>query len=106
MREVPLEAEPQNYARVMVLARQLLAIGAIDVWPHAVRAMADDGLEMTDLVQLIKTGRVRPNSHSKPADRWRWVIEGETVDNGPAACVVQIDDDLGVVTVYALRRRR
>jgi hypothetical protein len=101
---VPIE-DPTNYRRVMQRIKKLLADGTYLILPHAKAEAANDGLEDTDVVNIIRTGAIKPNSHSMGRTGWRYVVQGESVDRGRAACVVEVTGTLIVVTVYALRRR-
>jgi hypothetical protein len=99
---IPLE-DPLNYRRVMRRIKGLLEEGTLIIGAHAREEMAKDDLDDTDVLNVIRTGTIRPNSHSRPKGRWRYVVEGTTVDAGRAACVVEVNGGLIVVTVFALK---
>lgn len=101
---VPLE-DPLNYRRVMQRIRKLLEEGTLYIPPHARQEMARDGLDETDVINMIRTGFIKPNSHSNPHGYWRYVVEGSSVDKGRASCVVELERKLVVVTVFALKGR-
>ena len=101
---VPFE-DPTNYRRVMQRIKRLLADGTYLILPHAKAEATNDDLDDTDIVNIIRTGTIRANSHSMGRNGWRYVVEGESIDRGRAACVVEVTGTLIVVTVYALRRR-
>jgi len=62
------------------------------------------GINTLDLQHLIRYGRVA--EHSQPAERWRYRVDGTTVEGVRAACVVEIDGRLVIITVIALGPRR
>jgi hypothetical protein len=103
---VPFE-DPANYRRAMQRIKKLLADGSYFIQPHAREEAAKDGFDDTDVLNVIKTGFIRPNSHSRGRNGgWVYAIDGQSVDKGRAACVVEVVGTLLVVTVYALRGRR
>jgi pentose-5-phosphate-3-epimerase len=102
---IPFE-DPLNYRRVMQRIRSLLEEGTIFITPHAREEMAKDDLDDTDVIHILGVGSIRPGSHSKPRAHWRYVVEGQSVDRRKAACVVEVEGGMVVVTVFALRGRR
>jgi len=93
--------DPTNYLVVQRRIKSLWQKGVVEIRPHAVRQMEERKLDTNDLERLIKYGQIV--EHSKPGELWRFVINGTTTDNVRAACVVELNGRLIVVTV--MRRR-
>ncbi len=90
----PLSAR-QAMERIRILWKE----GFVAILPHAQERMRQRHIDMQDLAHLIRFGRIV--EHSKPAQQWRYKIEGASVDGEKSACVVEIDGTLIVVTVIA-----
>jgi hypothetical protein len=99
---VPLE-DPTNYRRVFQQIKKLWADGYVEILPHAQERMKEQGLDTTDLQHLIRYGRI--TDHSRPKDLWRYKIDGTSVDGAKTACLVEIDDNLMIVTVISPSKR-
>ena len=97
--------DPENYRRVMQRIRGLISEdgGTLVILPNARKAMDADGLDENDVLNIVNTGRIRPGSHSKPSERWRFLIEGQSVDSGLARCVVEVNGSVVVVWVYLVK---
>jgi len=102
---VPIE-DPLNYRRVLQRIKKLLSDGTYLILPHAKAEAANDDMDDTDVVNIIRTGGIKPGSHSMGRHGWRYVVEGDSLDRGRAACVVEVTGTLIIVTVYALKGRR
>ena len=102
---IPFE-DPLNFRRVMQRIKSLLEEGTIFVTPHARAEMVNDDLDDTDVLHVLTSGSIRPGSQSKPRERWRYVVDGESVDRRSIAAVVEVEGGLVVVTVFALKRGR
>jgi hypothetical protein len=102
---VPID-DPLNYRRVLQRIKKMLSERTYFMPPHARVEAAKDGFDDQDVLNIIRTGTLKPNSHSMGRQGWRYVVEGESVDHGRAACVVEITATLIIVTVYALKKRR
>jgi hypothetical protein len=90
---------------VMRRILRLLVEGSIFIPPYARRRMNQRGLDDVDVVQILKTGAVRRNSHSLVDGAWRLVIDGATPDHSRASCVVEINGTIVIVTAYPRRTR-
>ncbi len=99
---VPIQ-DPTNFKRVEQRIRKLWEEGDVKILPHATTRMQERKIETTDIRHVIRYGRVV--DHSKPADLWRYEIEGKTVEGTKASVVVEIDGMLIVVTVKTARKR-
>lgn len=95
---VPFE-DPTNYRRVERRVRALWDEGDVEIAPHAQKRMRERKLEMTDIQNVLRYGRVV--EHSRPAELWRYAIEGKSVDGTKAKVVVEIDGSLVIVTVIS-----
>jgi hypothetical protein len=93
---VPIQ-DPTNYRRVQERIRKLWEEGAVEILPHAALRMKERKMEITDVYNVIRYGRV--TEHSKPGELWRYVVEGKTVEGTKAGVVVEIDGTLIVVTM-------
>jgi hypothetical protein len=93
---VPFEA-PENYRRVERRIKTLWESGHTEISVHAQERMKLRNLDMPDVQNVIRYGRVV--DHSKPANLWRYVIEGKSVDGKKTSVVVEINGALTIVTV-------
>jgi hypothetical protein len=73
--------------------------GSVEYSIHAVTRMQRYELTDQDVASVILTGSII--EHHRPADLWRWKIEGGCGDGHTASCVVTIEMDghLLIVTV-------
>jgi uncharacterized protein DUF4258 len=104
---MPLD-DPGNYAVVIRRIKRLLEEGEFFITPYARQRMAQRNWDELDVIQVLKTGRIRDRSHSKPNPQggWRWIVDGRDVEGKRAACVVEIRGGLVIVTVYPKTGRR
>lgn len=98
---IPLE-DPLNYRAALQRIKRLWNEGYVEILPHAQKRMRQRHLDTNDIQYIIRYGRIV--EHSQPKDLWRYTIEGTSVDGKEAACVVEIDDNLIIVTVVVKRR--
>jgi hypothetical protein len=71
--------------------------GAVVWTSHAEARMKTRKIEMTDIQHLVRYGRV--TEHSRPRFKWRYKIEGTSVDGESLRCLVEINGHLVIVTV-------
>jgi hypothetical protein len=64
--------------------------------------MLENGLDATDVQQVIGTGRIVDHSLGKGQVLWRYVFEGNTVDGAGVRVVIEVNGKVIVVTVVAL----
>ena len=102
---IPLQ-DPQNPKWVLRRIRQLWEEGTVEILPHAQERMRKWGLDILDVRHVLHYGRVTEHSQALRGDGWRYRIDGTIVDGGRAACVVEIEGTLIVVTVFSLGGRR
>ncbi len=95
---VPLPESPLHPKRAMERIRALWKDGSIMWTRHAEMVMRTRGVETTDVQHIIRYGMV--TEHSRGRHLWRYQIEGTCVDGNPAACSVEINGLLVIVTVF------
>ncbi|MEW6683942.1 MAG: DUF4258 domain-containing protein [Nitrospirota bacterium] len=101
---VPLQ-DPHNPKWVLRRIRELWEKGTVEVTPHAQERLRKWGLDIHDVRHVLRSGRVTEHSQAQRGG-WRYRIDGTIVDGGRAACVVEINGNLIVVTVFSLSVRR
>ncbi len=87
--------DPLPERRAMARIKALWNEGHVTFWTHCQEQMIERKLETTDIGNIIRTGRVVKTE--RPRQRWRYTVEG-TIENAWAACVVEINGMLIVVT--------
>ncbi len=75
--------------------RGLAGAGRVDTWDHGLDRMDERGLSEEDLFHAL---RMAVNCEAQPPDRWK--IEGPDLDGDPLTAVVEIEQDVVVVTVF------
>jgi len=104
VRDAGRPGDPTNYKRAMWRIRGLWEEGTTEYLPHARQRMRQRGVEVGDVRHTVKYGQIV--EHSRPRERWRYRIEGTSVDGDPLDVVVEVDGHLVVVTVIATDRKR
>lgn len=79
--------------------RKLWEDGSFFILPHARQRMRERKLDELDVQNVIVTGRVRQHRGK------RFKVVGKSVEGDTAACVVEIESDLIVVTVMHVRKK-
>jgi hypothetical protein len=92
--------DPENTRWAHELIRELWKAGSVEFTAHAQREMREDSLDRLDVENIIRFGRIV--EVTQPKEMWRYRIEGAAVDGRRAAVVVEIGDDLIVVTAFVL----
>lgn len=93
---IPLE-DPQNYKIAFQRIKRLWNEGHVEILPHAQKRMTQRRLDTNDIQHIIRYGRIV--EHSQPREFWRYNIAGTSVDGKKATCVVEVNDNLIIVTV-------
>jgi hypothetical protein len=93
---VPL-GNPGDYARVHRRVKRLWNDGVFEIHIHAQRAMAERGIDLLDVQHIVLYGSII--SHDLREGQWRYRIQGATVANLTASCVVALVGYLLVVSV-------
>jgi hypothetical protein len=104
VRDTGSPGDPTNYKRAMWRVRRLWEEGKTEFLPHAQLRMLQRGIEVGDVRHIVKHGRIV--EHSRPRERWRYRIEGTSVDGHPLDVVVEVNGHLVIVTVIAKVRIR
>src|SRR5437016_14656438 len=95
---IPLSEGPLHPKRAMERIKIRCRVGAAIWTPHAESVMKARHIELTDVQHIIRYGRVA--EHTRGRHRWRYRVEGTSVDGDPAACAVEINGLLVIVTVF------
>jgi hypothetical protein len=93
---VPLD-NPGDYARVHRRVKRLWNEGVFELHQHAQLAMAKRKMDVLDLQHIILRGSII--SHDFRDGQWRYRIQGGTVANVTASCVVMLVGHVLVVSV-------
>ena len=96
--------DPQDRKRALERIRKLWNDGNVEILQHAQDRMAERNFDVHDVRQIIEHGKI--SEISRPHDLWRYKISGRSVENKRAACVVELNDRLIIVTVVDLTRAR
>jgi hypothetical protein len=75
--------------------RGLAGAGQVDFWDHAFDSMDDHGLSEEDLCNALM---MAVSCEAQPPDRWK--VEGPDLEGDPWTVVVEIEQDVVVVTVF------
>ncbi len=94
--------DPLNYKRVMWRIKEIWEEGSVKFVQHANQQMKKRGLDVSDVENIIRYGRIV--EHSQPAELWRCKIEGLSLDHGKAACIVELNKRLIIITVISIKR--
>ena len=94
--------DPYDKTRVLQRIKKLLLEGEVQILFHAQEKMRIRHLDMSDVQHALRYGMI---TEITPAgERWRYRIEGKTVDGKRAGCVVEINGRMLVVTVFEIGR--
>lgn len=101
---IRLRDRPLNPNRAIQRMRRLLKEGAVS-WAVGTRGkLQDRRLDMLDVENVIRCGRVV--DRSRPYDRWRYTLQGPSADGRNIWLIVEIGDNLIIITAYPRRRKR
>lgn len=103
MGEVIALSDPMNERRVLERIKGLWKQGDFELRGHAIVEMRKDAVDTPDLENIIRYGVI--TEITQPRNQWRYRIEGKTVDRRLAACVVEVNGRVVVITVFLLRRQ-
>jgi Domain of unknown function (DUF4258) len=90
-------SNPGNYKLAHQRIRKLWNEGKTEIGIHAQRRMKERDIDMNDIQNVIRYGRII--EHSKPMTYWRYTLLGKAVDGETMKCVVEINGNLIIVTV-------
>jgi hypothetical protein len=91
--------EPLKPPDAKKLAGEIVENGVVEVSPHALEAMADDQLQTTDCLNLLRAGVFNPPDYIN--GEWRYQV------TTPRICVViafRSETRLRVVTAWRIKR--
>ena len=95
---IPLSNGPLPSKRAADRIKALWRDGSVLWTSHADQVMKARKIEMTDVQHIIRYGRVV--HHELGKRMWRYRVEGTCVDGKSAACVVEVNGLLVIVTVF------
>ncbi len=104
MGEIVLLHDPQDKARVLKRIKRLWKEGSVEFSGHAILRMQDRDLDVHDIRNIIDSGWI--SEISQPHGRWRYKICGKSVEGNSAACVVEVNGKLVLITVLIVTRMR
>jgi hypothetical protein len=93
---VPFD-NPGDYARVHRRIKRLWNEGVFEIHQHAQLAMEKRKIDVLDIQHVILQGSIV--SHDLRDGQWRYQIQGGTVANATASCVVALVGHVLVVSV-------
>jgi hypothetical protein len=96
MGEIVRPIDPENYRRVAERIKRLWNEGTVEWDGHAVRQMKRRGIDEFDIERVIRTGRI--TDHSKPRDNWRFVMDGNGLDERSIRVILEINGLLLVIS--------
>lgn len=69
---------------------------------HAEEEMADDGLSIFDVEQVILTGQIVGRQRDAETNEWKYLIQGKSVEGVEAVVVSRLSPagSLVIITVY------
>ena len=88
-----------NFRTVLNEIRRLWEEGSVIILPHARQRMVERNLDELDVQNIFLGGRVTQQIGK------RFRVIGKSVEGAKAACVVEIEGDLIIVTVMHVLRR-
>lgn len=98
---VPLN-DPYDKAQVLQRIKKLLIDGEVQILVHAQNSMRIRHLDMSDAQNVLRYGMITEITPS--GERWRYRVEGKTVDGKRAGCVVEVNGRMLIVTVFEIGR--
>jgi hypothetical protein len=93
---------PYDKNRTLQRIKKLLLEGEVQILFHAQEKMRVRRLDMLDVQHVLRYGMI--TEITSVGERWRYRIEGKTVDGRRAGCVVEINGRMLVVTVFEIGR--
>jgi hypothetical protein len=97
---VPFD-DPYDFVRAMRRIKSLVQNGDFVPHPHLTKRMLERGIDIFDIQNVIRTGRI--TEISQPRTAWRYRIEGKTIEGDKAACVIEMDKPLLILTAFWLK---
>jgi uncharacterized DUF497 family protein len=71
---------------------------------HADEEMNEDGLTVFDLERVLLTGTIVERQKDRETGEWKYIVQGQTIDNGNAVVVVRLSPTgkLVIITVFVV----
>lgn len=93
---IRFEDRPLSASTASERIRTLWRDGKFGWYPHAEQRMAERGMDITDVENIIRYGQVIEHSRPGPATPWRYVVEGPNIERKKAGvvCELELDGDL------------
>ena len=101
---IRLHDRPLNPNRAIQRMHKHLKEGAISWAMNAPAKLRARRLDMLDVVNAIKRGRVI--NRERPGELWRYTVEGPSADGRNIWLIVEIGDHMIIITAYPRRPRR
>lgn len=79
--------------------REAVTAGAVRYVQHALDQMAERGFLFADVERLLRNGFHDPGHDAEVRGKWRYRIQGKTMDGVDIKVAVEIEDQVVVVTV-------
>ncbi len=98
-----MQDSPLNPRRAKERIKLLWDSGMSKPSEHFEQELVNDQLDALDVEYLIRTGAVTLDSRS--ARRWRYRVEGALLDGRRAACIVEINGVIVLVTAFLVKAR-
>jgi len=75
---------------------------------HADEEMNEDGLTVFDLERVLLTGTIVEQQKDRETGECKYLVKGQTIDNGKAVVVVKLSptEKLVIITVFVVQDRR
>jgi len=89
--------KPLRERKVKESIKDLWNKNEIEIKPHARKRMTERNITIKDMKNILWYGRLV--DYSMPEGAWRYKLAGKALDNKNGACVVEIEDQLIIVTV-------
>jgi len=101
---IRLHDRPLNPNRAIQRMRRCLKEGAITWAVDARTKLRARRLDILDVVNVIRYGRVV--DRKRPMDLWRYTVEGPCADGRNTWLIVEIGESMIIITAYPRRPRR
>ena len=100
---IPLVTAPYagDYRSIEALVKKLWLEGAVEIVDHAQDRMEEHSLDIFDVRHVLFSGRVTRHTQEIPGC-WRYIFTGKTIDGDRARCVVEVDSEAKLITVFRL----
>ena len=92
---------PSDYRAAKVRMKRIWNEGVVKWGHHAQLHMHHEGIDDTDVHHVIKFGRITGHEDSEyEGYRYRYILRGKSVDGFRMRVVVDLDDQMMIVTCF------